>query len=177
MTAGATVAKPGVLPAMLLIVTAFMLLNVTLERLIGSWLERMLARRRTRELFFGLFILSMISLNFVSPLMQRYSASTRPVLLHLLPYLAWLPPSLAGHALAQIARLQAAGFLLNFALLLLYVVLFTAFLWHRFAAQYRGEELSETVAPALAAPRPITANYDGRDHLGLLYSIVASLRV
>src|SRR2546429_7528318 len=71
MTAGATVAKPGVLPPMLLIVAAFMLLNVTLERLIGSWLERLLARRRTRELFLGLFVLSMISLNFLSPLMQR----------------------------------------------------------------------------------------------------------
>src|SRR5207302_1323524 len=49
MTAEATVAKPGVLPAMLLIVAVFMLLNATLERLIGSWLERLLARRRTRE--------------------------------------------------------------------------------------------------------------------------------
>ncbi len=36
MTAGATVAKPGVLPAMLLIGAMFMLVNVTLERLIGS---------------------------------------------------------------------------------------------------------------------------------------------
>ena len=175
MTAGATVAKPGVLPAMLLIVAAFMLLNVTLERLIGSWLERLLARRRTRELFFGLFILSMVSLNFISPLMQRYGAPARPVFLRLLPYFAWFPPSLAGRALAEIARLQAAGFLLNFALLLLYVVLFSAFLWHRFAAQYRGEELSETGAPALAAARPITAKDDGRDHLGLLSPIVAAI--
>ena len=175
MTAGATVAKPGVVPAMLLIVAAFMLLNVTLERLIGSWLERLLARRRTRELFFGLFILSTVSLNFISPLMQRYGAPARPVFLRLLPYFAWFPPSLAGRALAEIARLQAAGFLLNFALLLLYVVLFSAFWWHRFAAQYRGEELSETVAPALAAPRPITAKYDGRDHLGLLSPIVAAI--
>jgi len=38
MTAGATAAKPGVLPAMLLIVGIFVLLNVTIERLIGSWL-------------------------------------------------------------------------------------------------------------------------------------------
>src|SRR6266853_1983648 len=65
MTAGATAAKPGVLPAMLLIVGIFVLLNVTIERLIGSWLERLLARRRTRELFLGLFLLSMISLNFL----------------------------------------------------------------------------------------------------------------
>ena len=40
MTAGAAVAKPGVLPAIVLIAAAFMLLNATLERLIGSWLER-----------------------------------------------------------------------------------------------------------------------------------------
>src|SRR5437660_5882214 len=109
MTAGATVAKPGVLPAMLLIVAAFMLLNVTLERPIGSWLERLLARRRSRELFLGLFILSMVSLKFVSPLMQRYAAPPRRVLLRLLSYFACLPPSLAGRALAEIvARLPAS---------------------------------------------------------------------
>ncbi|PYU50551.1 MAG: hypothetical protein DMG48_13005 [Acidobacteria bacterium] len=175
MTAGATVAKPGVVPAMLLIVAAFMLLNVTLERLIGSWLERLLARRRTRELFFGLFILSMVSLNFISPLMQRYGASARPVFLRLLPYFAWFPPSLAGRALAEIARLQAAGFLLHFALLLLYVILFSAFLWRRFAAQYRGEELSETAAPVLAAARPIAERDDAHDHLSLLSPIVAAI--
>src|SRR5207245_2270409 len=175
MTAGATVANPCVLPAMLLIVAAFMLLNVTLERLIGSWLERLLARRRTRELFFGLFILSMVSLNFISPLMQRYGASARPVFLRVLPYFAWFPPSLASRALAEIARLQAVGFLLNFALLLLYVVLFSAFLWRRFAAQYRGEELSETAAPVLAAARPIAERDDAHDHLSLLSPIVAAI--
>ena len=175
MTAGATVAKPGVLPAMLLIVAAFMLLNVTLERLVGSWLERLLARRRTRELFLGLFVLSMISLNFVSPLMQRYGASARPVLLRLLPYFAWFPPSLASRALAEIVRLHAAGFLLNFALLLLYLVLFSAFMWRRFAAQYRGEELSETAAPVLAGVRPTAEKDDGPDRLSLLSPIVAAI--
>jgi hypothetical protein len=121
MTAGATVAKPGVLPAMLLIVAMFLLLNVTLERLIGSWLERLLARRRTRELFLGLFVLSMISLNFLNPLMQRYGASARPVFLCVLPYFAWFPPSLAGHALAAVIRLQPAAFLLSSVLLLFYL--------------------------------------------------------
>ena len=175
MTAGATAAKPGVLPAMLLIVPAFMLLNGTIERLIGSWLERLLARRRTRELFLGLFILSMVSLNFVSPLMQRYGASARPVFLRVLPYFGWFPPSLASRALAQIVRLEPAGFLLNFAVLLLYVLLFSAFLWRRFAAQYRGEELSETAAPALAAVRPIAGKDEGHDHLSLLSPTVAAI--
>src|SRR5437660_11646052 len=123
MTAGATVAKPGVLPAMLLIVAVFMLLNVTLERLIGSWLERLLARRRTRELFLGLFVLSMISLNFLSPLMQRYGSSARPAFLRLLPYLAWVPPSLPSRALAAITRLHPAGLLLSGAPVLTFFVL------------------------------------------------------
>ena len=175
MTAGATVAKPGVLPAMLLIVAIFMLLNVTIERLIGSWLERLLARRRTRELFLGLFVLSMVSLNFLSPLMQRYGASARLAFLRLLPYFAWFPPSLAGRALAAVIRLEPAGFLLSAALLLVYLVLFSALLWRRFAAQYRGEELSETAAPARAAVRPAMAKDDGPDRLSLLSPQVAAI--
>lgn len=175
MTAGAAAAKPGVLPAMLLIVAVFMMLNVTIERLIGSWLERLLARRRTREIFLGLFVLSMVSLNFVTPLMTRYGASARPVFLRLLPYFAWLPPSLAGHALAAVLRLQPAAFLLSFALLLLYLVLFSALLWRRFAAQYRGEELSETSAPVRSAVRAIPAKDDGPDRLSLLSPQVAAI--
>src|SRR6202140_4777082 len=175
MTAGATVAKPGVLPAMLLIVAMFMLLNVTLERLIGSWLERLLAQRRTRELFLGLFVLSMISLNFISPLMQRYGSSARPAFLRLLPYFAWFPPSLAGRALAAITRLQPAAFLLSSAILLIYLLLFSALLWRRFSTQYRGEELSETAAPARAAVRSIAARDEGPDRLSLLSPPVAAI--
>ena len=117
----------------------------------------------------------MVSLNFLSPLMQRYGASARPVFLRLLPYFAWFPPSLAGRALAATIRLQPAGFLLNSALLLLYLVLFSALLWRRFAAQYRGEELSETAAPARAAIRPIPASDDGPDRLSLLSPQVAAI--
>src|SRR5713101_9191646 len=175
MTAGAAVAKPGVLPAMLLIVAVFMLLNVTLERLIGSWLERLLARRRTRELFLGLFVLSMISLNFLSPLMQRYGSWVCPAFLRLLPYFVWFPPSLAARSLAAITRLQPAEFLLSSAILLIYLVLFSALLWQRFSAQYRGEELSETAAPARAAVRLIAAIDDGPDRLGLLSPQVAAI--
>ena len=175
MTAGATVAKPGVLPAMLLIGAAFVLFNVTLERLVGSWLERLLSRRRTRELFLGLFVLSMISLNFITPLLNRYGAAARPSFLRLLPYFAWLPPSLAGRAIASAAQLQPAGFLLGSAGLLLYVLALTLLLRRRFSAQYRGEELSETAAPVRPAVRPIAAKDDGPDRLGLLSPQVAAV--
>ena len=175
MTAGATVAKPGVLPAMLLIVAVFMLLNVTIERLIGSWLERLLARRRTRELFLGLFVISMVSLNFIAPLMQRYGESARALFLRLLPYFSWLPPSFAGRALAAVIRLQPVGFVLSSAVLVLYLVLFSGLLWRRFAAQYRGEELSETSSPARAAIRPIPVTDNSPDRLSLLSPQVAAI--
>jgi len=175
MTIGATVAKPGVLPAMLLIVAVFVLFNVTLERLIGSWMEKLLSRRRTREIFLGLFVLSMISLNFVTPLLQRYGAAARPVFLHLLPYFAWFPPSLAGRAIAAVSQLQPASFLLGLGGLLLYILLLSALMWRRFAAQYRGEELSETAAPARTIVRTVARKDDGADGLRLLSPQVAAV--
>jgi hypothetical protein len=175
MILGATVANPGVFPAMLLVVAAFVLLNVTLERLISSWLERLLSRRRTRELLLGLFVLSMVSLNFLTPLLDRYGPAARPRVLHLLPYFAWFPPSLAGRAIAAVVQLQPAEFLLGSIGLLLYVLLFSALLWRRFSAQYRGEELSETPAPVLAVPRSIARKGEGTDGLSLLSPQVAAV--
>jgi ABC-2 type transport system permease protein len=175
MTLGATVAKPGVLPAMLLIVAMFSLLNVTLERLIGSWLERLLSRPRTREVFVALFILSMVSINFISPLVQRYGASLRPLALRLIPYFSWFPPSLAGRAIAAVVQLQPAGFLPGFAGLLLYGIVFSVFLWRRFASQYRGEELSETLAPARDIVRPVARKDDAADRLSALSPQVAAV--
>jgi len=175
MTAGATVASPGVLPAMLLVAGWFSLFNLTMERLIGSWIERLLARRRTREIFLGLFVLSMVSLNFIAPVMQRYGASVKQLFLRLLPFLAWLPPSLAERSITSVVRLQPGPFLLNFGVLSLYLVLLSLLLWSRFASQYRGEELSETAAPARVASRPVATEDGGRDHLGLLAPQVAAI--
>jgi hypothetical protein len=144
---GAGISSPGAFPGLLVVALVFVLFNVTLERLIGSWLERIFARRRTRELFIGLFILCMVSLNFLNPAINRYGASIRPLALRLVPYFGWLPPSLAGRAIAGVAQLHPAQFLLGFLGVVTYLALLTAFLWNRYSAQYRGEELSETAAP------------------------------
>jgi len=155
ITVGAAAARPQVVPALLLVNLVFVLMNVNLERLIGSWLERLLARRRTRELFFGLFILSMVSLQFISPLVQRYGDAARPSLHIALPYLAPFPGSLAGQAVAGAAANHYGDFFIDLAGLSLYVLLFAGLLWCRFSAQYRGEELSESLAPSRAISRPM----------------------
>jgi ABC-2 type transport system permease protein len=153
MTFGVTVTMPKVLPAMLVIVALFVLMNVTLERLVSSWLERLLARRRTRELFFALFVLSMVSLQFIAPAVDRYGNAARPWISLLLPYLSPLPASLAGRAVSAAIGGNLGGVLAGAAGLIFYVFLFSGLLWRRFAAQYQGEELSETAAPVRAFPR------------------------
>src|SRR5271170_390443 len=154
MTLGACTALPRLLPTMLLVCGIFLLLNVTLERLVGSWLERLLARRRSREIFFTVFVMAMISLQFITPMVERYGNTAKPFLNRFLPYLAPLPGSLAGSAIASSVSGSVSDSLTAMAGLVVYVVILSSMLWQRFAAQYRGEELGETVAPARSvAPR------------------------
>ena len=175
MTAGAAVAQPGVLPIMLLVVAAFVVLNVTIERLLGSWFERLFARRRTREIFLALFVLSMVCLQFLSPFLQRYGKTLQPIVLRWLPYLSVFPPSLAGQAVANAAQRDLGGALLSFTGLLAYLLLFSALLWQRFAVQYRGEELSETAAPVLQARRRANPATEDSDALRLLSPQIAAV--
>ena len=144
-TAGATSAMPSVLPMMLAVTLLFILLCVTSERLLGSWLEKLLARRRSKEIFFALFILSMFSLQFIAPIQARLVAGGKAsALLDLVKYLAPFPPSLAARAVAGAIRHDFLDIAIGLLGLSAYAVLATALLWQRFAAQYRGEELSES---------------------------------
>jgi hypothetical protein len=174
MILGAAVANVSVLPAMLVICALFVLMNITLERMIGSWLERILARRRSREMFFALFILFAVSVQFINPLLQRYGRTAQPWVRHLLPYLSVFPPSLAGRAIAGAAQNHFTDTLLGVAGILAYMLLFSLLLWLRFATQYRGEELSESAAPARAAVRPVSRTA-GSDALRLLTPQVAAV--
>ena len=155
MLAGAMAARPSVVPALLVVSVLFMLLNVTIARLVGSWVEKILARRRTRELFFGLFILSMVSLNFLSPMVQRYGRSAKPRIFEIIPYLWWTPGSLTGNAVAGAAHGDLRGFLPGLAGLLVWIVITSGFLWSRFRAQYFGEELGESGAPKAVKRRAL----------------------
>jgi ABC-2 type transport system permease protein len=148
-------------PVLLLVSALFVLLNVTIERLIGSWMEKILAKRRTRELFFGLFILSMVSLNFLSPIMRRVGGSPNPRSFEFVHYLWWTPPSLAGSGVAGAAHGDLRAFLVGFTGLLIWIGITSGFLWSRFRAQYFGEELGESGAPKAAKKRALRADDSG----------------
>jgi ABC-2 type transport system permease protein len=155
MTAGAASAAIAILPRMLPVIALFIVINVTLERLVSSWLERLLARRRTRELLVGLVILAGISLQFIQPLITHYHGVSPPSIARFVPYFSLLPPSLAGKALVVGNGYQLGSFVSALIGLFLYFFLFSALLWVRYAMQYRGEELGESAAATRVAPRPL----------------------
>jgi ABC-2 type transport system permease protein len=152
ITVGVGMARLALLPYVALVVVLFIWVNITLERLLSSWLERLLARRRTRELLFGLFILLSVSAQFLRPAFIRYTqgAHASSSVQHLASYLSPFPPSLAGWAVIAAGEGHALQFLRTVGALLIYIVILSALLWQRFAAQYRGEELSEASAPGQA---------------------------
>jgi ABC-2 type transport system permease protein len=148
MMAGAATARLTLVPIVAVVSLLFILLNVTLERLIGSWLEKLLAKRRSREIFLGIFIVSMVSLNFLNPVILHWGHEVRPAVLRYLPYLSWLPGSLAGDAISATANADRRGVLLGVAGLVGWLAVLSALLWRRFAAQYAGEAMSDAPGPA-----------------------------
>lgn len=168
MLAATLVSRPSAFAAMLLACAGFALLNVTIERLLGAWLEKVLAKRRSREVVFSIFILSMVSLNFLNPLLQKHGKEVAALAQRGLPYLWLLPSSFAGNFVSRAAGGEWTGALFQLAGLAAYVALFSGLLWQRYAKLYAGEELSEGVAPERRAKRVAMEPSDDRESLGFL---------
>src|SRR2546430_12660378 len=122
IAAGCAAADVSTLPTVLLAGALFALLNVTLERLIGSWFERLLARRRTRELFLALFILFIVCLQLVGPFLNRYGDVFAPWAVRLSPYLLFTPPALPGTAIGAVIEGNIGAALLDLGGLCGYVI-------------------------------------------------------
>jgi hypothetical protein len=86
------------------------------------------------------------------------------------------PPSLAASAVIASGEGDLAQFLSSVGALFIYIAVLSALLWRRFAAQYRGEELSETSAPARTATVPASApEHTKPDPLAFLSPQVAAI--
>ena len=155
MIVAAMVTRISVAPAMILASALFVAVNVTLERLIGSWLEKILAKRKAREIFLALFVLFIVGVQFIGPAIQKYGKSPRPDLAKIIRYARPSPPSLAGEMIAGAAAGDSATAGIGAAGLAGYAVLLGGLLFFRYRDQFRGEELSETVAPARAAAKSV----------------------
>jgi ABC-2 type transport system permease protein len=168
MLAATLVAQPSAVPVLLLACVLFAVMNVTIERLLGAWVEKLLAKRKTREVFFTLFILTMVSLQFLNPLMQRYGHALLPVVRSWVPYLWLLPSSFAGDTVAQFAGHHWGAAVVKLCGLAVYTGIFTMLLWMRYTQLYSGEELSEGVRPARTEKRAALSAEDARETVTFL---------
>jgi ABC-2 type transport system permease protein len=126
-------------------------------QMVFAWVERWLARRRTREILGVLFILLMLTFQLIGPLMEHFGRRSRPEMTRWIELLratqALFPAGLAADAIAQAAH---SHFMVSFSSWLLLCASGTTigyFLHLRLGAQYRGENLSEVAARSASTQR------------------------
>lgn len=147
MTIGIALARVDMLPWVVVILGLFGLVNLLVGRVLSSWLEKLLARRRAREIFGALFLFLILLIQFSGMIVNRWGSRAAPVVRKLAPALELLPPGLAGKALTSAIEGQGARVLSAMGILLGYGLAFGLWLRQRLHAQYLGEDLSETEAP------------------------------
>ncbi|MFZ0213923.1 MAG: hypothetical protein WAL55_14545, partial [Candidatus Acidiferrales bacterium] len=143
MWIGLGIARPELLPWAFLVLLAYAAMNLLLGRMLLAWTEKWLARRRTREILGFVFVLVMLSFQFLGPAIQHFQHQHTRIqsnwVVMLLPVAHVLPPGVAGsaldHALSQ-DLLSASASLLFLAL---YGAAFFWLLRARLVAQYHGE--------------------------------------
>ena len=156
MTIGAGIAVPGLFLWTGLVLLVFALLNIFLARMIFAWVERWLAKRRTREIISVLFFILIIGFQFTGTIVNRLNNRAHPAAARLLgqalPLERLLPPGLAATAIASPALGESAKALGSLALLGTYGAIVLWLLHLRVRKQYLGENLSEGMA-RVAGPK------------------------
>ena len=162
---GVGLAKPGLLPWTLLVLLAFAAFNLVFMQMIFAWVERWLARRRTREVMGVLFLLLLLSVQLIAPLTGYFTTRPRPAVHRFAEILIHgqkiLPPGLAARAVAQVSASHLRTGFYSLGLLCAFVLAIGYCLHVRLLAQYRGESLSDTAArPVLPQDRSLRLGWN-----------------
>lgn len=173
IVAGVGTAAPRLFAWALLALATFGALNILLARTIFAWIERWLARRKSREILGVVFLLFIVSVQFIGPVINhygnrggnRYARRARPELpslaVNLLPAEKFSPPGLVGAMLGAASRGDLGIALGSWALECGYAGVALWLLDVRLRAQYRGENLSEGMPRAASAAAAKTTVREG----------------
>ncbi|HUN83948.1 MAG TPA: hypothetical protein VMU48_06190 [Terracidiphilus sp.] len=166
---GVTMARQDLAAWTVLVLLCFAAFNILLARTLLAWVDRWFSQRRTREIASALFLLFLVSLQFLNPalrqersgplltgerqthLRQSHTVELNPLLKTASVLQMWLPPGLTAETLQNASEnrlIHASGLL---AAIGLYVVGIGGTLAVRLRAEFRGENLGE--APAHDEPQ------------------------
>ena len=141
--AGFATVKPALLPLILPPFLALAAMTLLLSRVVMNFVERLFTKRRGREIFFLVFVLSMLALQVVGIGAESYLAPAARFLKTHPWILQALPPNLVYAAIEGAIRGEPQSVLAATALLLAYAGALFLFFRRTVLAQYRGEDLSE----------------------------------
>jgi ABC-2 type transport system permease protein len=156
MAIGISIARPELKWWAALALAGSALMNLLFNRMLYAWLERLLAKRRTREIITALFILFFVCVQFSGLIVQKWGPAIKSALESSAGVWRALPPGLAGTAIEHAANGDSSAALLTTGLLALYAVAFGGLFAFRAHAQFTGEDLGESAAPTrkkTSAPR------------------------
>lgn len=147
-TLGLLAAQPAGLLGVAPVLALFAAANLLIGRAAFSWLERLLATRRAREVAGAAALMVFLGIQFVIPLvLAGWKQGKLPFLVWLLPLAELLPPQLAGRAVVGALAGDWLAVLRGTAGLAAYGLGFGLLFTRRLRALYRGEELSDARAP------------------------------
>jgi len=161
--AGIALARPDLAAWSALGIGVFGMFNVLLARAILAWLDRWLAKRKSREIITALFFLLILSMNIFNPAFHRqgksgpvnpayWSESLRWVK-RANAVQRWLPPGLAARSIHSGAIQHPLRAAEGLGLAGLYLLAAAGVLGIRLGAEYRGESLGEAPSRKKAEKR------------------------
>lgn len=145
---GLVVAQPHAVVGVTLAILLFAVFNLLLTRMIFSWINRWLGQRRTREVMGAVLLFLLLSVQLVNPLMQHYKGRlpiNGKVFLTADRLQSFLPPGVTAVTVRySLGRYHARAFA-PMGCIALYGVAVGLLLGIRLHAEYRGENLGESV--------------------------------
>jgi ABC-2 type transport system permease protein len=147
MGIGISVARPDLKWWAALALACSALMNLLFNRMLFAWLERLLAKRRTREVVTVLLILFFVCIQFSGLILQRWGPAVKSALENSASVWRALPPALAGTVIEHAANDDPSAAAMTTGLLALYACAFGGLFAFRAHAQFTGEDLGESAAP------------------------------
>ena len=170
---GVSLANPQIIGWSILAVGLFTIFNALLARAVLAWIDRWLAKRRSRELISVVFVLALLSLQLLNPALHDHEGRTNRSngahsrsqwtlrLRHWTTLTSgaqqWLPPGLTAKAVASAATRDTRGDVESAVLLGLSALGAGGLLALRLRAEYRGESFGE--APDRKSVSPKTGSW------------------
>ncbi|HUD56891.1 MAG TPA: hypothetical protein VMR02_16790 [Terracidiphilus sp.] len=171
---GISLARPDLFVATALALLVFAVFNILLVRAILAWLDRWLAKRRSREIVSAVFLIAMLSLQLLNPALRDEAGRARrhhiigPTTIELRPWVnaivvaqVWLPPGLASAVVRDADAHDPTAVAASMSLLGIYLLAAGGLLGIRLRAEYRGESLGEAPSAQKNEKREATWRLSG----------------